>query len=116
MNTTTDLSKGDYNFISDKGYFTNRFQIVYENNSLNINDLNKKDKLNVYTKNRTVYIKSTEKLKSVKVYNIDGSLVKNIPSVNMFETHFDLSNNTKMYIVWIECYDGTIISKKIIVK
>ena len=78
--------------------------------------LNKKDKLNVYTKNRTVYIKSTEKLKSVKVYNIDGSLVKNIPSVNMFETHFDLSNNTKMYIVWIECYDGTIISKKIIVK
>ena len=116
LNKTTDLSKSDYNFISDKGYFTNRFQIVYENNSLNINDLNKKDKLNVYTENRTVYIKSTEKLKSVKVYNIDGSLVKNIPSVNMFETHFDLSNNTKMYIVWIECYDGTIISKKIIVK
>lgn len=116
LKKSIDLSKGDYNFLSDKGYFTNRFEIVYKNSSLNTSDLNETNKLNVYTENHTVHIQSTEKLKSVKVYNLEGSLVKNLSSLNTFETHFDLSTSTKIYVVWVECYDGSKISKKIIVK
>ncbi len=116
LKKSIDLSKGDYNFLSDKGYFKDRFEIVYENNLLNTNELNGKNKIIVYTENHTVHIKSAEKIKSVKVYNLEGNLVKNISSVNTFETHFELSNNTKVYIIWIECYNGTKISKKITVK
>ncbi|WP_313252679.1 hypothetical protein [Empedobacter sp.] len=116
LKKSIDLSKGDYNFLSGKGYFTNRFEIVYKNSSLNTSDLNETNKLNVYTENHTVHIQSTEKLKSVKVYNLEGSLVKNLASLNTFETHFDLSTSTKIYIVWVECYDSSKISKKIIVK
>lgn len=116
LKKSIDLSKGDYNFLSGKGYFTNRFEIVYKNSSLNTSDLNETNKLNVYTENHTVHIQSTEKLKSVKVYNLEGSLVKNLSSLNTFETHFDLSTSTKIYVVWVECYDGSKISKKIIVK
>lgn len=116
LQTSTDLSKGDYNFLSDKGYFKDRFEIVYKNNSLNTSDLNETNKLNIYTENHTVHIKSTKKLKSIKVYSLEGNLVKNIYSVNTFEKHFDLSNNTKVYIVWVEYYDGSNISKKIIIK
>lgn len=116
LNKITDLSKGDYNFISDKGYFANRFEIVYTNSLLHTTDLNEKNKLNVYTENHTVHIQSTEKLKTVKVYNLEGSLVKSISSLNTFETHFDLSTSTKIYVIWVESYDGTKISKKIIVK
>lgn len=116
LKKSIDLSKGNYNFLSGKGYFTNRFEIVYKNSSLNTSDLNETNKLNVYTENHTVHIQSTEKLKSVKVYNLEGSLVKNLASLNTFETHFDLSTSTKIYIVWVECYDSSKISKKIIVK
>ena len=116
LQTSTNLSKGDYNFLSDKGYFKDRFEIVYKNNSLNTSDLNDTNKLNIYTENHTVHIKSTKKLKSIKVYSLEGNLVKNIYSVNTFEKHFDLSNNTKAYIVWVEYYDGSNISKKIIIK
>lgn len=116
LKKSIDLSKGDYNFLSDKGYFKDRFEIVYENNLLNTNELNGKNKIIVYTENHTVHIKSAEKIKSAKVYNLEGNLVKNISSVNTFETHFELSNNTKVYIIWIECYNGTKISKKVTIK
>ncbi len=116
LNKTTDLSKEAYHFISDKGYFTDRFEIVYKNNVLSTNDLNDKNKLAIYTENQTVYIKLAEKLKSLKIYTMEGSLVKSISPINTFETHVDLSNHTKIYVVWVECYNGTKISKKIIVK
>ncbi|MFV0140926.1 MULTISPECIES: hypothetical protein [Empedobacter] len=116
LKKSIDLSKGNYNFLSGKGYFTNRFEIVYKNSSLNTSDLNETNKLNVYTENHTVHIQSTEKIKTIKVYNLEGSLVKNLSSLNTFETHFDLSTSTKIYIVWVECYDSSKISKKIIVK
>ena len=114
--TYTDLSKENYNFISDKGYFTDRFEIVYDNSLLHLNEINERDKVDVYTEGKTIFVQSSEKLKSIKVYNLEAKLIKTVSSVNALKTSVVMNTNATALIVWIELYDGTKISKKIIVK
>ncbi len=114
--TYTDLSKENYNFISDKGYFTDRFEIVYDNSLLHLNEINERDKVDVYTEGKTIFVQSSEKLKSIKVYNLEAKLIKTVSSINALKTSVVMNTNATVLIVWIELYDGTKISKKIIVK
>lgn len=114
--TYTDLSKENYNFISDKGYFTDRFEIVYDNSLLHVNEVNERNKVDVYTEGKTIFVQSSEKLKSIKVYNLEAKLIKTVSSINALKTSVVMNTNATALIVWIELYDGTKISKKIIVK
>ncbi|QES93327.1 hypothetical protein F0358_11700 [Empedobacter brevis] len=114
--TYTDLSKENYNFISDKGYFTDRFEIVYDNSLLHLNEINERNKVDVYTEGKTIFVQSSEKIKSIKVYNLEAKLIKTVSSVNALKTSVVMNTNATALIVWIELYDGTKISKKIIVK
>lgn len=115
-NTSTDLTKESYNFISDKGHFTKRFEISYEQSLLNTNDLNTNDKVEVYTQGESIFVKSTEKQKSIKVYNLEGKLINSASYVNSLETMIKVNTKSTVLIVWIELYDGSKISKKVIVK
>lgn len=114
--TYTDLSKENYNFISDKGYFTDRFEIVYDSSLLHVNELNERNKVDVYIEGKTIFVQSSEKLKSIKVYNLEAKLIKTVSSINALKTSVVMNTNATALIVWIELYDGTKISKKIIVK
>lgn len=112
----TDLSKEDYHFISDKGYYKNRFEIIYNSALLSTNELDKVNGVDIYTKESTVVIKSNEKLKSVKIYDLDGKLIKLVTNLNTLETAIQTNAKGQVLVVWVELINGTNTSKKIIIK
>ena len=115
LDKITDLTKENYHFISDKGHFTNRFEIIYDSSLLNTSDLDD-NKINIHSQGKRIFVKSLVKQKSIQVYNIEGQLIKSSTPINALQTTIDINTNSTVLIIRIELYDGSKISKKVIVK
>ncbi|WGD35981.1 T9SS type A sorting domain-containing protein [Olleya sp. YS] len=121
LNTYQDLTTGDYSFTSAIGEFNNRFEIVFTQPSLSIDDvsLTENNLLIVEGENDNVSFKLTnEKLtiKSIKIYDALGRLLHNLKGNKSTET-YNLSNLSQAtYIAKVELSNGQILSKKAIKK
>ncbi|MFC6096709.1 hypothetical protein ACFPVY_08615 [Flavobacterium qiangtangense] len=117
LNVTHNLKNGGYEFATAVGTFNDRFEIIYQNTQLGINDpVADSNQIIVYKKDKNVFINSGKLyLESVKVFDIQGklihfedkinnkqSVVKNLPDVN------------QVLIVQVKTNEGIIVSKKII--
>ncbi|HBD25825.1 T9SS sorting signal type C domain-containing protein [Flavobacterium sp.] len=81
---THNLSNGAYNFTSEIGTFDNRFEIVYQNETLGIGDNNTNEtEIKIYTNQEGITVLASENIREVIVYNVLGSVLyenKNIAS------------------------------------
>ena len=119
--TTFNLSDNDYSFTSPVGEFNSRFEIVFKDNSLSIDQYNltADNLLIIEDSNNNVTFKLPNKdvtLKTIKIYDALGRLIYNLKAQNTSDT-FNLSNLSQAaYIAQVELSNGKIIRKKAVKK
>ncbi|WP_139221872.1 T9SS type A sorting domain-containing protein [Algibacter lectus] len=119
LNITHNLSDGDYNFTSETGAFTNRFEVVFkEENTLTVDDIiNNESAFQIiqHDSDRVTFKTGTSAtLKSIAIYDLFGRKVYQFKGGNSSET-FNIPNiKTGIYLAKAELSTGVIITKKAI--
>lgn len=114
LNVTHNLMESAYTFESAAGEFKNRFEIVYEEESvMGTGDLTA-NSVQVYKQNENIVISSkTEKILSVELFDLQGRNIFKNDKVNA--NFYQIKSNSKgVLVVKVQTNDGKIITKKII--
>ncbi|MFN3756257.1 MAG: T9SS type A sorting domain-containing protein, partial [Flavobacterium sp.] len=116
LNITHDFAEGNYSFTSELGIFDSRFELLFNNETLSVNqpELGVLDIL-VFNKEGVLNIQSTQNiLKKVTLYDVNGRiLLQQQPYSNT--TQISLQEfSRQMILVTIETQNGTSTTKKII--
>lgn len=114
MGITHNLNDSAYSFNATAGTFNDRFEIVYVQNTLGVDN---PDNGNVFATitNNNIKIESSEFIKSVKVYDISGKLIniyKLTSTSKQFSDHFNYPNG--IYIAEITLENDIVVKKKLI--
>ena len=115
LNTYNDLTISDYTFSSDVTLLNTRFELVYQNGTLNNPDF-ENSKATAFIKNGLLSVSATLEMKSIAVYDILGRNVLTI-STNGLKTTTNLFPFTEgIYIAKITMENGVIATTKLINK
>ena len=109
-----DIKQNPYNFASQSGDFTDRFQIVYKNDLLSIPDENVN--VVVYSNENDVFIKSeNETINEIIVFDILGRKLHRFQNINLntFQTN-ELKALHQTLIIKIILSSGKISSQKLL--
>jgi hypothetical protein len=114
-NKTQNLSQADYSFTSAIGSFTDRFEIIYQNNlGVNSSEFNS-NKVIISNKDHLVQINSGNSImSSLKIFDIQGRLLLSKSSINDTKTSLKLNFNNQVLLFHITAQDGNTIIKKVI--
>ena len=112
-----DLRQAPYQFVTEAGTFDTRFVLRYNNGFLAVNPANfNENNVVVFKQNEQIHIEtSLVKMKSVKIFDLQGRLVMGKDDVNSQSAILQkvgLANQVLM--VQITSVDGAIVNKKII--
>lgn len=108
-----NLANGDYSFNTDTTELMNRFQVVYQNNSLNSNEVESNTVIATIN-NEALKIVSKLPIKNIYVYDISGRLIKSYDVSNEININKPFYFSEGVYLAKIKLNTGLIISKKII--
>ncbi|MFN3640671.1 MAG: hypothetical protein ACK4UK_07110, partial [Flavobacterium sp.] len=116
LNITHDFAEGSYSFTSELGIFDSRFELLFNNETLSVNqpELGILDIL-VFNKEGVLNIQSTQNtLKKVTLHDVNGRiLLQQQPYSNT--TQISLQEfSRQMILVTIETQNGALTTKKII--
>ncbi len=115
LNSYNDLTISDYTFSSDATLLNTRFELVYQNGTLNNPDF-ENSKATAFIKNGLLSVSATLEMKSIAVYDILGRNVLTI-STNGLKTMTNLFPFTEgIYIAKITMQNGVIATTKLINK
>ena len=113
--TIHNLSESDYTFSTEAGEFNARFEIVYEDGIMNVDDLNA-NSVTVYTHNENIQVKSaSSEIKSVQVYDLQGRSIHQNQNVNDLNYSFKAAAKGVL-VIKVKTVDGKTTSKKIIIQ
>ena len=106
-----------YTFTSEAGTFSNRFRIVYVNNSLGTNapvfNANQvviyKNEINDFVVNAGNVIMS-----NIKVFDIRGRLLQEYKDINTSQTTINVGMTNEVLLVQITSEDGVVVTKKVV--
>ena len=108
------LSDSEYIFTSDANEYKNRFEIVFKDSRLPINNLNSEELVIYELEDGTVQftVNDTLSIKNISIIDLLGRTIYSIKGNNYTEL-VNLSGLSKaMYIAKVELSDGTVIIKK----
>lgn len=117
LNVTHNLKNGGYEFATAVGTFNDRFEIIYQDTQLGINDpVADSNQIIVYKKDKNVFVNSGKLyLESVKVFDIQGKLIHFEDKINNTQAVVkNLPDVNQVLIVQVKTNEGIIVSKKII--
>jgi hypothetical protein len=118
LTLTHNLKESAYNFVAEAGTFNSRFEIVYENAALSIDNITSTNpnSILVYKQNNTIAITSQNSLlKEVKIFDLRGRKLYENTKVDALNTSItDISNSNQVLIVQIKTENNEIITKKIV--
>ena len=121
LNVTHDLTSSDYSFTSEAGNFNQRFEIVFQTNSLSTNEfeVNNTTLTIIELQNNDVKFAIASKeltIKTVEILDVIGRSVYQFRGSKKTEI-YNLSNvSTSVYFAKIKLSNGEIIIKKAIKK
>ncbi|ARV09546.1 hypothetical protein BTO05_07790 [Winogradskyella sp. PC-19] len=121
LNMVHNLGESSYTFNSDGGSFDERFEIIFNNAALSIDDeIIAKNRLSIveFDKDNVEFsVKNNiHTIESILIYDLQGRLVYNLEGNTSTEV-FNLSNlTTQVYIAKVTLSNGQVISKKAIKK
>lgn len=117
LNVIHDLRQSPYQFVTESGTFNSRFVLRYNNGLLAVDQGSwNENNVVVFKQNEQIQVASSlVKMKSVKIYDVQGRLViekNDINSQSATLQKVGLANQVLM--VQITSVDGVVVSKKII--
>jgi hypothetical protein len=114
LNIYHDLKNEPYQFTIPSGVNNTRFEIVYRNNTLEINDYLNDQDINVIV-NNYVTVKSDNSIKEIIVYNVLGQIIDRYSNISSNEiTLSSLVKNRRTLLLKIKLNNGKVVSKKIL--
>jgi hypothetical protein len=114
-NDIHDIKENPYSFSSEQGTFNNRFEIIYQNESLSNPDFSLENLIRVTSnENLTVY-STNELMESVLVYNVLGQKLAEYNNVNANQLVLNtLQKNNSTLLLKIKLQNGTTSIEKVI--
>jgi hypothetical protein len=113
--TISSLNNGAFTFNTDAGTFSNRFELVYQDNTLtNIEVNSNKNNLLVYKDKNDIVINSNQTIEKVKVYDLKGRILKEVLTKNDTNLRVNMSTSTQILLVEVTLSNGIITNRKII--
>jgi hypothetical protein len=113
LNIIHDIKANNYSFSTASGTFDDRFEIVFRNGSLGIDNPNS-TLAQAYVKDQTLYINASKNIEEIILYDVAGKRLKkfknDIPTTS-FKTEFNYPNG--IYIAKVKMDDRTIVNVKI---
>ncbi|WP_322970743.1 T9SS sorting signal type C domain-containing protein [Faecalibacter sp. LW9] len=114
-NIIVDLTSDNfYEFNSVVGDFSDRFEILFKNNILDVSDQLKNDNLVVYKFNKQRFIDSKILITSIIVYDILGNFISQQTNINSKNVQINNLPTKGVFLLKIKLYNGEIVTKKII--
>ena len=116
-NTVNNLKSAAYTFASEEGTFNERFEIIYQNTVLGIeNPVLNAESIVVYKQNNTLNINAgTTVMAGVKIFDIRGRLIFERNNINATTTAIsDLTAEQQVLIVQMTSSDNKTVSKKLV--
>ncbi|MFD2543087.1 choice-of-anchor D domain-containing protein [Lacinutrix gracilariae] len=117
MQVVHDLSASNYSFTSETGMFNERFEIIFKDTSLSINENQFYNALNIIEQeNGLVTFSTTEdvQIKNVKVYDVLGRLLYNLNGNSSTETYNLDRLSQAAYLAKVTLSNDVVITKKAI--
>jgi hypothetical protein len=114
-NTIHDIKENPYSFSSEQGTFNNRFEVIYQNETLSNPDFSFENSVQV-TSNENVIVHSTiESMESVLVYNVLGQKLAEYNNINANQLVLtNLQRNNSTLLLKIKLQNGTTSIEKVI--
>jgi hypothetical protein len=115
LNSIHNLKQSNYNFVSDAGTFENRFEIIYQNTTLNTTNFNIENSVVLY-KNQTneiVVNSGSYQMDEINVFDTLGRLIYSKSKINNSEFKLKLETN-QIVLIQIKTIEGFEVVKKYI--
>ena len=113
-NTFHNLKAGPFHFNASNGELNNRFEIVYRNGMLAVDDFSQNETLKVMVNNQ-VTIESSEIMQEVTVYNILGQILDQYSNIAADKvTLTKLAKTQKTLLLKIKLDNGKVVNKKVV--
>lgn len=115
LNVIHDLKAAPYSFSTEAGIHQNRFRIIYQNETLGIPDITENQIIAYKDETKTIRISSgTLSMDYVKVFDIQGRLIKTIKDIKDNKLSIDVQNIAdQVLMITISTTDNHNITKKI---
>jgi hypothetical protein len=114
-NTEHNLQTGAYDFTSDAGTFTNRFEVVYQTQLGIENPTFTANNVIIYNQNNDFVVNSGNIIMScIKIFDIRGRLLQEKSGINASQTTINSGLANGVLLVQITSEDGAVVTKKVI--
>ena len=114
-NTEHDLKGAPYTFATEAGMFNNRFQVVYQQSTLGIDNPDAVTSIVVYTQDRQLMVNAgVQNMTTVSLYDISGRLVFTQSAIHASQVALTAVPKQQVLMMKITMDNGNNIWKKII--
>jgi hypothetical protein len=110
-----NIKQTPYNFVANAGAISNRFEIVYQSVLSNNSNLFTAESVIVFENNKFLNITSTQDLKAVKVFDVQGRTIFETNAVNAKSTVLtNFRPQQQVLLVQITSLDNQVVTKKVV--
>ena len=115
LNNIHDIKENPYSFYSELGTFNNRFEIIYQNETLSNPNFSFENNVRVIS-NENVTVHSTiELIETILVYNVIGQKIAEFNNINANQLILNnLNKNNSTLLLKIKLQNGTTSIEKVI--
>jgi hypothetical protein len=117
LNVVHDLSINDYSFATEAGTFDSRFNIIFANGTLGVDNPElTANQVVIYKNNDNHFVISTGDIlmASVKVFDIRGRLLVEQKEINAVQTTVSGGLANEVLLIQITTIDGVVVTKKVV--
>ncbi|NNK73582.1 MAG: hypothetical protein HKO94_10355 [Flavobacteriaceae bacterium] len=113
-----NLKDSDYNFTSEPGIFNDRFEIVFTNETLGLDDTEVRNGLIVYEDTNGVFnikVSDANRISAIEVTDLLGRYVYRIDGLETVHHQFDgLKLSQATYLIRVSLENGVVLTKKVV--
>lgn len=113
--TVHDFSAGAYVFSSDAGIFSNRFEVVYQNETLGIGGVSTQSEVQVVSQSDLIQVRSTgELIQQVTIYDVLGRTILRGEATSNGSWNTQILKSRQVLLVRVRLADGSVSVHKVI--